>query len=177
MEETAYIHTTLAPSAQEDEFAVVLHNIEKQLLLQQREVEITIQELVRKNSLLFEIRKAVFLLSKHATGEGIDIAEKLLERIDRNIVPLQQKTALEQQWTEVHAEFIQQLQQYYPDFTSMECKIAALLKMKLSTSNISAIMFLSKRTVEFHRLNIRKKMGLCKNDDVHLALLRITNIP
>jgi DNA-binding CsgD family transcriptional regulator len=144
--------------------------LEHKVELQAREVENTIHELVNKNSFLHEVRKDVKRLSRFATGEGNDVIDHLLNRLERNIVPLESKAELERQWEEVHADFIHHLKTKHPDFTAMELKIASLLKMKLTSSNISAILFLSKRTVEFHRLNIRKKMGLKKEDDLHVIL-------
>jgi len=44
--------------------------------------------------------------------------------------------------------------------------------MKFTTSNIGTALFLSKRTVEFHRHNLRKKMGLCTSDDIYAALAK-----
>ncbi|MBL7998984.1 MAG: helix-turn-helix transcriptional regulator [Candidatus Kapabacteria bacterium] len=111
------------------------------------------------------------LLSGRGTqrAEGSGSVSVWIE-LERNIVPLESKRELEKQWTEVHGAFIDHLKMTYPLLSAMELKIAALLKMKLSTSNISAILFLSKRTVEFHRLNIRKKMGLSPTDNLHVLL-------
>lgn len=150
--------------------------LEQKVEFQQREVETAVQELVKKNTFLCEVRRDLYKISKHTIGMGNDIVEQLMDRLDRNMVSLQDRIELEQQWTEIHAEFMNQLKLLYPDFTCMECKIAALLRMKLSSSNISAILFISKRTVEFHRLNIRKKMRLSKDDDIHIALLEIDRV-
>lgn len=144
--------------------------LEQQVAFQKREVETTIHELVNKNSLLHEVRKDVQTLSKHTIREGQDVVERLLDRLERNIVPLESKSDLEKQWSEIHAPFMELMKHRYPTLTTMELKICALLKMKLTSSNICSILFLSKRTVEFHRLNIRKKMGLSKNDDIHVIL-------
>lgn len=144
--------------------------LEQQIASQKREVETTIHELVNKNSLLHEVRKDVQVLSKHTIREGQDVVERLLDRLERNIVPLESKSDLEKQWAEVHAPFMELMKQRYPTLTTMELKICALLKMKLTSSNICSILFLSKRTIEFHRLNIRKKMELSKSDDIYVLL-------
>lgn len=144
--------------------------LEQEIILQKREIEVGIHELVSKNNFLSEIRKEVRLLSKYTVREGNDVVERLLDRLERNIVPLESKTELEQQWSEVHGPFMDRLKELHPSLTAMELKICALLKMKLTSSNICSILFLSKRTVEFHRLNIRKKMNLAKGDDIYVVL-------
>ncbi len=144
--------------------------------LQAREVEYMIHELVNKNSFLDEVRKDVKKLSKHTRGEGNDLVERLIDRLERSIVPLDRKVELEKQWTEVHGSFMAELKKAYPELTSMELKIAALLTMKLSSSHISSILFLSKRTVEFHRLNMRKKLKLNQGDDIYVTLSKYTTV-
>ncbi|MBK9247464.1 MAG: hypothetical protein IPM69_04960 [Ignavibacteria bacterium] len=52
----------------------------------------------------------------------------------------------------------------------MELKIAVLLNMKFTSSNISSALFLAKRTVEFHRHNLRKKMKLEVSQDIYQVL-------
>ena len=144
--------------------------MQMQIQMQTREVESTIRELASKNSFLHEIRLDVKRLTSHTRGEGLDILDAMSARLDRNIASLESNTDLERQWSEVHAEFIELLHSRYPSLTTMELKISALLKMKLTSSNIGSILFLSKRTVESHRLNIRKKMNLSKSDDLHVVL-------
>lgn len=144
--------------------------LEQQLTFKQREVEVMIHELVDKNNILHEIQKDVEALSKYTMKEGNNVVERLLDRIKRHSIPLDSKKELEQQWAEVHAPFMDRLKQKYPSLTATELKVCVLLKMKLTSSNICSVLFLSKRTVEFHRLNIRKKMELGKNDDLHVVL-------
>ena len=144
--------------------------LEQQLTFKQREVEVMIHELVDKNSILHEIQKDVEALSKYTMKEGNNVVERLLDRIKRHSIPLDSKKELEQQWAEVHAPFMDKLKRKYPSLTATELKVCVLLKMKLTSSNICSVLFLSKRTVEFHRLNIRKKMELGKDDDLYVVL-------
>ena len=144
--------------------------LEQQLTFKQREVEVMIHELVDKNNILHEIQKDVEALSKYTMKEGNNVVERLLDRIKRHSIPLDSKKELEQQWAEVHAPFMDKLKRKYPSLTATELKVCVLLKMKLTSSNICSVLFLSKRTVEFHRLNIRKKMELGKDDDLYVVL-------
>jgi tetratricopeptide (TPR) repeat protein len=146
-------------------------SFQKQSLEQQaREVKNTVDELVRKNSLLQLIQSDLKKIVPHTKREGSDYIDQLLERVSRNITPLESNQELDKQLTEVHGEFIRNLHQTFPDLTTMELKIAALLSMKLTSSNIAAALFLAKRTVESHRFSLRKKMGLGTSDDIYQAL-------
>ncbi len=50
----------------------------------------------------------------------------------------------------------------FPDLSAAELKVCSLLKLGLSTKDIASTLTLSSRTVERHRLNIRKKLRLAK---------------
>jgi DNA-binding CsgD family transcriptional regulator len=47
-------------------------------------------------------------------------------------------------------------------FTKREKEVIELLKQKKTSKQIANILFISKRTVEVHRLSIRKKLGFPK---------------
>jgi DNA-binding CsgD family transcriptional regulator/tetratricopeptide (TPR) repeat protein len=64
------------------------------------------------------------------------------------------------QFSSVHPEFKSKLQEKHPDLTRSETKICALSRMKLTSEEIGRLLCLSERTVQTHRLNIRKKLGL-----------------
>ncbi len=145
------------------------------LRAQAREVEIMIHELLKKNDIMHQFRAETTKLQKYVRGEGIDILEHLTDKIERNIKPLETISELDKQWSDVHGAFMHLLKSVYPCLSVMELKIAALLNMKLTSTNISAIMSLSKRTVEFHRLNIRKKMNLSSSDDIYVMFSQISS--
>jgi len=70
----------------------------------------------------------------------------------------------------IHTGFLQKLDITSPNMTSTEKKVCVLIKLNLSTNDISKITFNSPRTIEKHRSNIRKKLNLNKSDDLHQFL-------
>ncbi|MBS1538317.1 MAG: tetratricopeptide repeat protein [Bacteroidetes bacterium] len=133
-----------------------------------REVKSNVEELVKKNNFLHQIRTDLERVEPFTRQNGREIIEQLLDRITRNIKSFENIGSIKQQWEDVHGKFIRQLHEAYPKLTPTELKISALLKMNLTSSNITSIVFLSKRTVEFHRYNIRKKMNLPRKTDLNL---------
>lgn len=145
-------------------------SMRQKIEFQAREVENTIHELIKKNDLLQQVQSGILKIKPHTKGEAIAHIEQLLDRVTRNITPLESISELDKQWTEVHKNFMDKLKGSFPDLTAMELKIAALLTMKLTSSNIASVLFLSKRTVESHRHSLRKKMGISVTDDVYNVL-------
>lgn len=61
---------------------------------------------------------------------------------------------------EVHNDFYENLKLKYPTLSQREQKICALLKLKLSTKDISRLTNLSPGSIEQYRIRIRKKLNL-----------------
>jgi AraC family transcriptional regulator, chitin signaling transcriptional activator len=57
----------------------------------------------------------------------------------------------------------------------MEMKVCALLKINLSSKEISSLLNISLRTVEDHRMNIRRKMNLDKEVNLNQYMAKLKN--
>ncbi len=74
---------------------------------------------------------------------------------------------LKSQLNEIISPFYSELSSRYSDLTSMEFRIAGLVKEGKTTKEMARLLSLSAGTVEFHRNNIRKKLGI-RNTKVNL---------
>jgi DNA-binding CsgD family transcriptional regulator len=81
---------------------------------------------------------------------------------------------LESNLNNMISQFAYALSHKYLNLTSLEIQIADLVKEGNSTKEIAEIFNLSTRTIEFHRQNIRKKLGLKnKKSNLRTYLLSI----
>lgn len=80
---------------------------------------------------------------------------------------------LQQQFEGVDNNFSLHLVKRYESLTQIEVKICLLIRLNLSTKDIAHILWISPRTVETHRYQIRKKMNLNKVENLYLALASI----
>lgn len=115
---------------------------------------------------------------------------KLLESIDKNLhqwkphnidtdflqstvhTYLQQSSKIEWDMYQKHflmtyPTFITSLTKQYPALSSSEVKVCTLIKSQLTSDNIADILCISRRTVDSHRYNIRKKLGLDANANLY----------
>ncbi len=134
----------------------------------------TVTQLVKTNELLSQLSRNTERLLDHVRGEGIKICEQLLDKLSRSIKPISDIHEVDEQLRTVHAPFIQALKSVAPTLSTMEHRVAALLHMKLTSAQIAAVLSVSKRTVEFHRLNIRKKMSLLPEQDLYSVFTSIS---
>jgi len=76
-------------------------------------------------------------------------------------------------FSKVHEAFFEKLVQSYPDLTSQDLRLAAYLKMNLSTKEIAPLLNISVRGVEIKRYRLRKKLRLGPHDNLSDFMLRI----
>lgn len=65
------------------------------------------------------------------------------------------------------------LEQRYPELTPQERRLAALLRLNLSSKEISGIMNISPKSVDQGRYRLRKKLTLQKKKNLSLFLNQI----
>lgn len=72
----------------------------------------------------------------------------------------------------VQDSFFQKLSAQYPDLTTNDQHLCALLRLGLSTKEIAAITFKEVRSIESGRTRLRKKLGLSEKEDLVKFLTR-----
>lgn len=79
----------------------------------------------------------------------------------------------EERFNELNDNFLHKLLLAYPNLSPTETRLCAMLRMQLSTKEISNLTNRSLRTIEYTRTNIRKKMGLTPCDNLAKHLMTI----
>jgi PAS domain S-box-containing protein len=144
--------------------------------LRKREAELEIQA-----SELEEVNTALRVLLKRRDEDKLEVEEKTLsnvkelvlpyiERLKRSGLDAKQTTyvsILESNLNDIVSPLSQRLSSKYLGLTPTEIQIANLVKEGKTTKEIAEIFHSSARTVEFHRNNIRKKIGI-KNSKANL---------
>lgn len=116
---------------------------------------------VRKNEILEEIRDELKQV-KHEMGQQLPNIhyQKLLYSIERNVAGKEDWILFEENFNEVHEEFFKKLRIICPTISPSELRLAACLRMNLSTKEMAPALGISIRGVEIKRYRLRKKLGL-----------------
>ena len=142
-------------------------------LLEYRVAERT-QELERKTVELQELNTALEVLLRKRDEDRKDLEERLLSNVKELALPYLQKmkgkikddslnsylNILESNLNNIISPFSQKLSAKYLNLTPAEIEIADLVKHGKSTKEIANLLSISGKTVETHRMNIRKKLGI-----------------
>ena len=144
--------------------------------LRKREAELEI----RANE-LEELNSALRVLLKRREEDQKEIEEKVLsnvkelvlpyvERLKKSALGAEQNTyvnILESNLEDIVSPFVRKLSSTYLSLTPTEIHVANLVKEARDSKTIAQLLNMSPRTVESHRQNIRKKLGL-KNKKANL---------
>lgn len=149
------------------------------------------RELQEKNDHLAEINTALQTLVKIRDQDKAEIEESIVATIHQLVDPLlvrlkasglseRQKSyvaILEANLHEVITPFSRQIATRYLELTPAEVEVANLVKHGRKTKEIASLLNISTRTVEMHRRNIRRKLGLRnKHANLRTFLLAKTTV-
>jgi len=139
------------------------------------------KQLKNKTVQLQELNTALKILLKKRDEDRIELEEKMvssvrelvfpyLAKLNKGKLPEKQNAILgiiESNLKDIVSPFARRLSSRYLGLTPTEIQVANLIKQGQSTKDIAELSNLSPRTVEFHRDNIRTKLGI-KNKKINL---------
>jgi PAS domain S-box-containing protein len=148
------------------------------------------KDLIEKSQELMEMNTALKVLLKQREQDKEDIAKDVFSNVEKNIFPYLKRlqasstmnhkdnefiAVIKTQINNIVSPFLRNLTNQYSRLTPAEIKVANLIKDGKSTKEISELLNISVQSVEFHRKNIREKLGLVtKKVNLRSYLLSLT---
>ncbi|HUT64247.1 MAG TPA: helix-turn-helix transcriptional regulator, partial [Anaerolineae bacterium] len=140
---------------------------EEQLGLMQKELEI-------KAHTLEETNTALKVLLKHQDSEKEEMEKDILTNVKMLVFPYLEKVKIEtsekktktyiniiiSNLNKITKPFISRIKDYQTKLTPTEIQIAHLIRENKTTKDIAVLLNISETTVNFHRQNIRYKLGI-----------------
>lgn len=130
---------------------------------------------------LQESNAALKVLLKQREADRIELEEKVLLNVNQLVIPYLEKIKrrkldakhkayvdiLESNLSEIVSPFARSLSSKFLRLSHMELEVSTLIQQGKSTKKIAEIMNLAESTIDFHRNNIREKLGI-KNKKIGL---------
>ncbi|CAG4990121.1 hypothetical protein DYBT9275_00456 [Dyadobacter sp. CECT 9275] len=136
-------------------------NLQKEIKNKSQQLSNIAINVVKKNEILEEIRDELKQVKEEMGHQLPNIHyQKLLHSIERNVAGKDDWVLFEDNFNEVHEEFFKRLRAISPTISPSELRLAACLRMNLSTKEMSPALGISIRGVEIKRYRLRKKLGL-----------------
>jgi ligand-binding sensor domain-containing protein len=132
------------------------------------ELATSAMNLVHKVEILTKIKEDLIHFKETAQVEkGTKEFHKIIKLVDGELNSAQEWEQFARHFDSVHTNYLKKLKEYCPELTIAELKLAAYLRLNLSTKEIAQLMNISIRGVETSRYRLRKKLGLTK-DEINL---------
>lgn len=145
-----------------------------QLESKNRELASKALEMLRINETIGDVIEQLEMLRERTPSN-----EKVNQNINHIVSGLESQlknnswNEFEKVFTNIHSDFFRKLLSACPDLTSSEIKIAALLKLNLSTKEIAAITFKSEAGIKSTRYRLRKKLHLDNDESLIPYLMKM----
>jgi DNA-binding CsgD family transcriptional regulator len=142
--------------------------LEKSIISKSEELANSTMAVIKKNELLLTIKKGLSKIkTEPETRSSATHFNQVLHLVDSNISTEQDWQVFENNFNQVHEEFIKKLLMNHPNLTPSDVKLAAYLRMNLTTKEIAHLLNITNRSVELKRYRLRKKMNI--NTEVNLG--------
>ncbi|MCB9290392.1 MAG: hypothetical protein H6560_23985 [Lewinellaceae bacterium] len=147
--------------------------LQAELMNKSRKLADSTMELVRKNEMLVRLKKELSHLRKKKEVEhpGQNL-QKMIRQIDSHLSSEEDWEVFESNFNQVHDQFFKRLKEAYPDLTPGDLRLAAYLKMNLTSKDISPLLNISLRGVENKRYRLRRKMNLGPEENLTEFLMQ-----
>ena len=148
--------------------------LEQGLIQKSEELANSTMSLIQKNELLVqlkdELNRVKARLKSHVPTDDF---HRISYLIDTNISSEQDWKLFEANFNKVHEEFLKHLIENYPDLSQGDLKLAAYLRMNLSTKEIAQLLNITHRSVELKRYRLRKKLGLDPSSNLSEFMIKM----
>ncbi len=141
--------------------------LQQDLQNKSREIANSTFNLVQKNEILMQIKDRLDRLKQEV---GIQFPGKqynsLIRLINEQLHSRKDWDLFEENFNEVHQDFFRRLKKTHPTLTPGDLRLAAYLRMNLSSKEIAPLLFITIRRVENKRYRLRKKLALPNEDNL-----------
>jgi ligand-binding sensor domain-containing protein len=140
----------------------------------EKELANSTMHIIHKNEFLIKMKEE---LQKVRKANDPKVVEKkvgaVIRQIDRDIDNDAHWEIFETHLEQVHEEFLKRLTDQHEELSAREMRLAAYLRMNMSSKEIASLMNITPRAVENNRYKLRKKLGLEQGDNLVDYIMKI----
>jgi len=143
--------------------------------LKNREIMTIAMNIIRNNEFNLKVLDQINTLKSNYSNRSKQLSSDLQELSHEISIKIRDESWMqfEAYFKNVNPQFFKHLTSNYPDLTSAELKLAAFLRLNLSTKEIASIIFLSPDSIKTARSRLRKKLNLSPEENINAFLMSI----
>lgn len=142
---------------QEERIRTRNEKLQEDVLRKSQELANSTFNLVRKNEILMQLKEE---LTNPSASEKPQNMRQMIRLIDRHLTDEEDWKMFETNFNQVHEVFFKKLKTEFDDLTPGDMRLAAYLRMNLSSKEIAPLLNISLRGVENKRYRLRRKLGM-----------------
>ncbi len=117
--------------------------------------------IIQKNEMLVQVRDRLLKISSsHDLNESRDVVMEINSLINQTLQIDKDRDVFEIFIEEKNKDFYSRLQSKFNNLTKNEQRLAALIRLNLSSKEIADLLNISTKSVEMNRYRLRKKMQI-----------------
>lgn len=137
--------------------------LEKDMIIKNKELTTNVLYLLQKNELIINITSRLLKLKDNLKQENVEPVQRIIFDL-QSLTDKEVWKEFEVRFQDVHEEFYQKLKDKFPDLSPSEIKLAAFLRLNMTTKEIASITGQSINSLEVARYRLRKKLGITSQD-------------
>lgn len=145
--------------------------LDTELALKRKELTGFTMQLAHKNEVLESLKGDLREIKKDSNGTGK--LNKVIRSIDYNLQDDEGWDQFKRRFEEVHKDFNKTVKAKYPQVTSNDLRLMALIKMNMSSKEIANLLNISQDGVKKARYRLKRKMELDTEQGLNDVVLAI----
>ncbi len=148
--------------AEKEREIVELKNLHLEMEIEHktRELAGSALHIVQKNELLSRLTRRIAQIEQESGRTRTELLADLRREVEMSLGAQDEWEAIENQFNEIHHDFVRRLSAEYSGLTPAELKVCSMIKLNLATKEIARLLSISHRSAENHRYHIRRKLNL-----------------
>lgn len=141
-------------------------NLTYQLELKSKELTSHTLHLIQKNQVLEELRDELATILKDDKRDQRKQLKQLANKINESFSQDKNWDDFRTTFEQVHPNFFSNLTRQFPDLTSADLRLIALLKMNMNSTDMATLLGISSDSLRVARYRLRKKLGMAEGESL-----------
>jgi tetratricopeptide (TPR) repeat protein/DNA-binding CsgD family transcriptional regulator len=144
--------------------------VDAQLQFRNKELAAKVLHSARSHELVINVAEKLKKMEVEETSVNYRIRNELIHDLINSTQDEDNWKEFELRFQDVHSGFYAHLRDRFPDLTPSEIRLSALLRLNMTTKEISALTHQSERAIILARHRLRHKLGLQTSDNLVIFL-------
>jgi tetratricopeptide (TPR) repeat protein len=147
--------------------------LQQEIASKSQELTTNALHIIQKNEFLENLKGELKAIGNTESEKVNKQLKKIRKSIDYNFNLDDDWQEFESIFQSVHHDFFEELQSKFPDLTSAEMRLCAMLRLNMSSKDMATVLGISQDSLRISRYRLRKKLGMEKGANLYSFIMSI----